>query len=811
VQKIKQKINLTVIISLFFIQAKTQQIDSMLNVYKENFQQEKLYIHFDRGIYSSGETVWYKAYLMAGNELSDCSRNFYVDWYDNNGKIIKHTIAPIFESSARGQFDVPANYKGEWLHIKAYTKWMLNFDTAFLYENDIRITQSVSGNNKEIYQPSTSISFFPEGGDLINGITSNVAFLANDKSGKPVSVRGAIVNNKNQLIDSFLSAHDGMGTFALEPHANETYSCNWVDEFGVTYSNPLPAVKNNGIYLSAQQLNDKALVVITRNKEATDNFKTLTVIATIHQQEVYKVKINLSSKQKAIAEIKTKELPTGVLQITVFDADWLPVAERILFVNNQQYEFFPSLNIIAKGLNRREKNIVEIKVADSVLSNMSVSVTDAGLSSTSSNNIFSRLLLTGDIKGYIHNPAYYFSDNSETTKKYLDLVMLTHGWRKYNWSDIIANKTPSFQFAKDSDYLQLKGNVYSVSKTQPIQNITFILQAKDSSKQYLVVPVAANGSFNQRGVIFFDTVRVFYRFAALQSKDADYTKAIKIENGLQTFNYAKTIKNNLPDFIWNNDSAINRAKYLALESEKLQKNYEANKLKEVTVYTKVKSPVELLDEKYTSGLFSTTGNNYSFDVIGDARAQASLDILHYLQSQIPGLSVSLTFLGANGAEDANSSNAPGINWRDGTPDIFLNEMPSDVNTIQSIQMSDVAYIKVFKPPFMAASGSGPSGAIAVYTKKANDASKTVNINSNNTLLQGYTPIKEFYNPNYSIVQTDAPDTRSTIYWNPYVLTDKKNKSVKLEFYNNDISKKFRIVVEGVNALGQITRVEKIIE
>ncbi len=810
-QKIKQKINLTVIISLFFIQAKTQQIDSMLNVYKENFQQEKLYIHFDRGIYSSGETVWYKAYLMAGNELSDCSRNFYVDWYDNNGKIIKHTIAPIFESSARGQFDVPANYKGEWLHIKAYTKWMLNFDTAFLYENDIRITQSVSGNNKEIYQPSTSISFFPEGGDLINGITSNVAFLANDKSGKPVSVRGAIVNNKNQLIDSFLSAHDGMGTFALEPHANETYSCNWVDEFGVTYSNPLPAVKNNGIYLSAQQLNDKALVVITRNKEATDNFKTLTVIATIHQQEVYKVKINLSSKQKAIAEIKTKELPTGVLQITVFDADWLPVAERILFVNNQQYEFFPSLNIIAKGLNRREKNIVEIKVADSVLSNMSVSVTDAGLSSTSSNNIFSRLLLTGDIKGYIHNPAYYFSDNSETTKKYLDLVMLTHGWRKYNWSDIIANKTPSFQFAKDSDYLQLKGNVYSVSKTQPIQNITFILQAKDSSKQYLVVPVAANGSFNQRGVIFFDTVRVFYRFAALQSKDADYTKAIKIENGLQTFNYAKTIKNNLPDFIWNNDSAINRAKYLALESEKLQKNYEANKLKEVTVYTKVKSPVELLDEKYTSGLFSTTGNNYSFDVIGDARAQASLDILHYLQSQIPGLSVSLTFLGANGAEDANSSNAPGINWRDGTPDIFLNEMPSDVNTIQSIQMSDVAYIKVFKPPFMAASGSGPSGAIAVYTKKANDASKTVNINSNNTLLQGYTPIKEFYNPNYSIVQTDAPDTRSTIYWNPYVLTDKKNKSVKLEFYNNDISKKFRIVVEGVNALGQITRVEKIIE
>jgi len=138
-------------------------------------------------------------------------------------------------------------------------------------------------------------------------------------------------------------------------------------------------------------------------------------------------------------------------------------------------------------------------------------------------------------------------------------------------------------------------------------------------------------------------------------------------------------------------------------------------------------------------------------------------------------------------------------------------MPSDVNTIQGIQMSEVAYIKVFRPPFMASGGSGASGAIAIYTKKPGEAKDALKANNNYISLQGYTPVKEFYNPNYSVMQTAVPDTRSTIYWNPYVLTDKKNKSVKFEFYNNDISKKLRIILEGVNAAGQLTSVEKVIE
>jgi hypothetical protein len=81
----------------------------------------------------------------------------------------------------------------------------------------------------------------------------------------------------------------------------------------------------------------------------------------------------------------------------------------------------------------------------------------------------------------------------------------------------------------------------------------------------------------------------------------------------------------------------------------------------------------------------------------------------------------------------------------------------------------------------------------------------------NAILTGYTNYKEFYSPNYLTAPTKVPDVRTTLYWNPYVLTDKKTKLVKLDFYNNDVTTKFRIVVEGMNAAGKLTRVEKIIQ
>ena len=172
-------------------------------------------------------------------------------------------------------------------------------------------------------------------------------------------------------------------------------------------------------------------------------------------------------------------------------------------------------------------------------------------------------------------------------------------------------------------------------------------------------------------------------------------------------------------------------------------------------------------------------------------------VLQYLQGKVAGLQVNL------------AGGTPGLTWRGGTPSVFLDESPTQIETIQSIPMSDVAMVKVFRPPFLGAFGGGAAGAIAVYYKKG--AARNNNVKGLDHLtIRGYTPVKQFYSPDYptDLANTD-PDLRTTLYWNPYVVTDKIHRRIYLTFYNNDVSKKFRVIIEGCNEHGKLTRVEKV--
>ena len=117
--------------------ARCQAIDSLLDSYNNRVPQEKVHIHFDNSVYSSGETIWYKAYLLNGIDPSDLSKNFYIDWFDTNGKLLERTIVPIIGSCASGNFTIPPKFTGNQLQVMAYTRWMLNFDSAFLFHKII--------------------------------------------------------------------------------------------------------------------------------------------------------------------------------------------------------------------------------------------------------------------------------------------------------------------------------------------------------------------------------------------------------------------------------------------------------------------------------------------------------------------------------------------------------------------------------------------------------------------------------------------------------------------------------------------------
>jgi hypothetical protein len=148
--------------------AHAQKIDSMINVYGERFPQEKVHIHFDKALYNPGETIWFKAYLFSGLLPSGLSHNFYTELIDPaTGKVLQRKITPIFEASTAGSFDLPVTTTNTSIIFKAYTTWMLNFDTAFVYSKNIRIVSKNAVADKTPADNKTTIAFFPEGGDMI--------------------------------------------------------------------------------------------------------------------------------------------------------------------------------------------------------------------------------------------------------------------------------------------------------------------------------------------------------------------------------------------------------------------------------------------------------------------------------------------------------------------------------------------------------------------------------------------------------------------------------------------------------------------
>ncbi len=818
---VKRFIFFLVFLSCFNI-ISAQPIDSVLHFYADSFMQEKVHIHFDRSVYNKDETIYYKAYLLEDYDLSSLSKNLYADWYDQSGKLLKQTVSPILLSSAKGSFEIPANYTAKTIYVKAYTKWMLNFDTAFIYNRIITIHQP--SDNKERQNESTAtlsysthVQIYPEGGFAVAALTNKFAFKATGKFGDPVFIKGIVKNNKGERIVSVTAAQDGMGIFSLLLQQGEKYFFDWTDEQGKTGVTEILAQKEAGACIHILPGYKKALFTIERSANTGEAFKTMHLLVHKNQNLRYKLDLNMSEKMVISSEIPTDDLPTGIVQFTLFDANWIPVAERVIFVNNQNHSFYPEINITKKDLTKKGKNQLEVTVPDTLLANMSIAITDAAIGSINEPTIFSDFLLSDEIRGKVYNPAYYFSNegmkNSDKIKdsilsSHLDLVMLTHGHRRFDWEKIAKGKLMDIHYPAETDYLQIKGKVTgkNVLKSKDQLSLNVMLLTKDSSKSIFVIPVQKDGTFTQKNVFYYDRVQLFY---SINKKSLSSSNPLRFENNLLTnderksfFASDKILNNRLFDTSpIDGSTEASQINSLFNAQDKLRENKLSGTLEEVKVTTRVKSKKQILDEFYTRGVFAGEGNNYAVDVEGDISSRG-LTIWNYLQSKIPGITV------------VKSDTLPGIIWFNGNPALFLDEVPIESSALIDIDINSIAYVKAFRPPFVGAFLNGVSGAIAIYTKKGYSPlyNNTNEPGLQSSLLSGYNKFKEFTQPNYENVKAlSEPDYRATVYFNPFVLTDKSSPRVTIDFYNNDISKKLYVVLEGIDAAGKMARVVKIVE
>ncbi len=784
---------------LFHTSLFSQSPEKILALYNERFPQEKVYLHFDNQAYTPGSLIGFKAYLMSGPDLSRLNRNFYTDWYDESGALIAHQVSPIAMSSAFGTFSVPGNYKGNHIHVVAYTQWMLNFDTAFLFRKKIQVLQSAVPTQKTpIKTKEYSLQFFPEGGLMVNGITSFVALKATDKNGDPIHVQGMIKNDKGESINRFRSLHDGMGKFAFIPEAGVTYIAEWLAPDSSLQQTPLPASVADGITMQVSASGDTRYVQVQRSETLAPHLRKLAMLLTVNQQVVLRGTVNLENETATQVKVPVKGLPSGLATITLMNTMGDPVCERLIFIDHKEYRSTATIRFDTLGLSKRAKNVFEIELPDTIPANLSLAITNDDLPDDASSNIISTLLLSADIKGKVHNPAFYFNQQNDSAQHFLDLVMLTNGWRKFVWKKVMDSTSWVTRYPLDTAYLSLTGKIdgFSESRLAKAETLNLILRGKDSSTLMRFTPIGKNGSISEPNVIFFDTVKLYYQLNKISVLPG--RGKVTINTNLIDTPYYSSLQ--MPMIFRYDTAELRLMREIALQQIQLQKLREGTTLEEVVVRARVKSRFEELDDTYANGMFRNV-DALSFDMINDQRALSSFSVFDYLQGRVPGMQV----IGA-------LTSSPNIIWRNGPVGFFLNEMPIEAQFAATIPMTDVAYLKVFRPPFIGSLVNAGGGAVAIYTKKGADLTNSIK-GLDNLSLVGYAPIREFYQPDYAVDQQNfsKTDTRRTLYWNPNLITRGTDTKIRVVFYNNDISSKLKIVLEGVNNNGQFISVRKLLE
>ncbi|QEM12986.1 hypothetical protein [Mucilaginibacter rubeus] len=748
----------------------------------------KVYLHFDRDNYAPGDTAWFKAYLVEGGNTKWRSKNFYLEVYTGDGHMRQRITAPIFESTASGSIILPDTGGLKGVYCRAYTAQLLKETAGNGYIT--RIPVMYTGTHQAT-QDSTVANphFLPEGGDWINGLPSLVAFSFTDNNDIPVNIKG-VVKCDDKVLVNFETSHDGMGNMTMLPEAGKDYIAEWKTADGLNHSVRLPERKSRGVAMHVNDLKDGKKFFVYRTKTVEENNKNLVIIATIDGNQVYEAKISLSESEAVNGVIPLKGLPTGIMEIKLLNADRVPIAARLTFVNNFNYKFDVDTQFVAVDKRKRTLNKIRLFVSDTIRSNISVSVSDYSSSGHFSRNgdIISSLLLTGDLRGKIINPYYYFSEGGDKANE-LDLVMLTHGWRKYNWADSVEKQKISSLV--DHNYLTISGNVNAAAKSRDGfsgLNMNVIVQAADSSSVLVPVKTDKSGAFFKDGLIFYGDAKLYFRLPE-KSIETDLHSAV-LNNGL--IDSAQTLRKELRDeqFQLIGD---NRNVSAIPVVHRTHNNVKA--LKEVKITAKAITENQKVDETYTLGIFSG-GISKNFNIGNDKKALNFVSLFQYLLGKIPGLEISNPV-----------SLTPSASWR-GRVSFFLNNQKSSASDIRNIGMEEFDYVKVYDP---AAGGifGAYAGVIAVYTKKGKGYNFNNQDNKYNT-LRGYSPPIAFYSPEYATaVNLGVPDVRKTLYWNPNIIFDKRAKEYIIQFYNNDLAEKFKLVLEGINSEGKLAHIEKV--
>lgn len=641
------------------------------------------------------------------------------------------------------------------------------------------------------------IQFFPEGGDLISGIAKKVAFKAMASGGAGVGVKGKVIDSKKKEVATFEDLGLGMGTFNLVPTSGESYKAVVTFADGQEKTVDLPAVQDDKINVVVGSVDKEFINVGLMMNDSYFNTiqnKPYYVFGQLNGHLIYAAQASIKSASVSV-KIPLKELPNGVVQITLMTPDGQPVSERLVYIQPQE---LIGIQVSTDKTDYARKDLVKMKLnlntnIDSLPGNFSVAVIDETKVPYNDDNdkgIVSNMLVTSDLKGYIEKPNYYFNPKNENRAEALDALMMTQGFRRFDYKDLVQAKLPQVKFMPEQG-ITISGILrQNTGRTQPngglLLNIPGAAIKKDAYTDN-------SGRYVFENLVFTDSLK-----ATLNARGNDNFRSLVITLDPTLFPEIDQNNPNKAAAVQNIDQ--NLETYL----DNSKKEFRTHNLIEEVVVTATQ------EKKQTSKDFSAlTGLSMPEHRIEGSRFNGCNVLSMCLNTMLTGITFDVNTQKYYITRNYNQGSRVPVQF-------FLNGMPIDEPSINSIQVAEIEAIEIFMRDDLGTVRNlyNNDGVVSIITKKEKKQPRMTMSQIEAMLPKsnvidfyplGYVKERKFYEPKYATPATkNTNDFRTTIYWNPDIRVDSKGE-INLEFYNADGVGKYKVVVEGNDLQGNVGR------
>jgi TonB-dependent SusC/RagA subfamily outer membrane receptor len=639
---------------------------------------------------------------------------------------------------------------------------------------------------------AVDVQFFPEGGNLVASIPSRVAVKAVNASGLGEDVTGTIVDDEGSEINKFTSSFAGMGSFIMNPQPGRIYTAKIKFKDGSEKVFVLPKAQSSGYVLAINNTDSSKISVKIMLSADLVGSGVIKLVAQ-NGGNIYLTSKSKTENQVIMASVPKSALPSGIIQFTLFSASNQPVCERLVFVKNPGSFITTKIESDKPTYAKKE----QVKMSLTTLANgkptqgsFSVSVTNTASvkpDPDNESNIFTTLLLTSDLSGYVEKPNHYFLEDNAATRQELDNLLLTQGWRRFNWKDLINNTLPVAKFAPEKA-MNISGVVTTLGG-KPIPLGKVFLFSSSGGIFAIDTLTDVNGRFNFDKISFNDSTKF-----VVQARTAKNKKFVEIKMDVVPGQLVTTNKNS-------GDVEINVNESISSYIKQSENYFDELTKRGMLQRTIMLEEVNIVQRK------NPAPNSSNINGAGHADAVITSDMLgncitlsQCLQGRVAGLIIQngqpylSRNMGINGAEPMQ---------------IVLDGVTVDGDFLDNIPPMDVASIEVLKSiSYTAIYGSRGSGGVLIITTKRGGGSYSSNNYAPGILTympKGLYVPREFYSPKYTeAIADNRPDLRTTVYWIPYLVTDINGKA-QFDFYNTTAPGTYRVVVEGINVAGQLSR------